>query len=110
LTFHLSRSPLRPKAVFAVVLVGAAASLAACSGEPQSLADYIAAICATPFRSASAAEAPFLAENVSAMTEMMTDMGIRPSGGVDNDFVAMMTLIAPGTPDQHGAPVQIQSP
>jgi Domain of unknown function (DUF305) len=88
---HLSGSPFRPKAVFAVALLGAAASLAACSGGPQSLADYIAAICAAPFRSASTAEAPFLAENVSAMTKMMTDMGIRPSGDVDNDFVSMMT-------------------
>jgi Domain of unknown function (DUF305) len=33
---------------------------------------------------------PYLAENVSAMTKMMIDMGIRPSGNVDTDFVAMM--------------------
>ena len=35
-------------------------------------------------------EAPFLAENVSAMTKMMIDMGIKPSGDVDTDFVALM--------------------
>ena len=64
--------------------------LAACSDAPKSLADYIAALCATPFRSASPDEA-YLAENVSAMTKMMIDMGIRPSGDVDKDFVAMMT-------------------
>src|SRR5271168_4260602 len=69
----------------------AALMLAACSAEPKSLADYIAALCATPFRSASGDEAPYLAENVSAMTKMMIDMGIRPSGDVDKDFVAMMT-------------------
>ncbi len=57
---------------------------------PQSLADYISAICAKSFRSASAGEAPYLAENISAMTKMMVDMGIRPSGDVDTDFVAMM--------------------
>src|SRR5216683_3655597 len=68
----------------------AAASLVACSGEPRSLASYIAAICSTPFRSAPAAEAPYLAENVAAMTKMMIDMSIRPSGDVDADFVAMM--------------------
>ena len=68
----------------------AAGSLVACSGEPQSLASYIAAICSTSFRSAPAAEAPYLAENVAAMTKMMIDMGIRPSGDVDADFVAMM--------------------
>jgi Domain of unknown function (DUF305) len=73
---------------FAVFL--AAGSLAACSAEPQSLASYIAAICATPFRSAPDAEAPYLAENVAAMTKMMVDMGIRPSGDVDADFAAMM--------------------
>jgi hypothetical protein len=72
-------------------LLVAALMLAACSNEPKSLADYIAALCATPFRSASPDEAPFLAENVSAMTKMMIDMGIRPSGDVDKDFVAMMT-------------------
>ena len=89
---HLSRSPLRPKpGVFALALLAAATSLAACSGQPQSLADYIAMICATSFRSASPEEAPFLAENAGAMTKMMIDMGIRPSGNVDNDFVSMMT-------------------
>src|ERR1700730_13468275 len=68
----------------------AAGSLVACSGEPRSLASYIAAICSTAFRSAPAAEAPYLAENIAAMTKMMIDMGIRPSGDVDADFVAMM--------------------
>ena len=65
--------------------------LTSCSAEPQSLAAYIAALCTTPFRSASPDEAPYLAENVSAMTKMMIEMGIRPSGDVDADFVAMMT-------------------
>jgi uncharacterized protein (DUF305 family) len=63
--------------------------------EPQSLADYIAAICAKTFHAASdhpapAVEASFLADNVRAMTKMMINMGIRPSGDVDTDFVAMM--------------------
>lgn len=78
-------------AVFAVNFFAAAALLAACSEQPQSLADYIRAICSAPFHSAPANEGPYLAENVSAMTKMMIDMGIRPSGDVDNDFVAMMT-------------------
>jgi Domain of unknown function (DUF305) len=75
-------------ALLAAFLV--AGSLAAYSGEPRSLASYIAAICSAPFRSAPAAEAPYLAENVATMTKMMIDMGIRPSGDVDADFVAMM--------------------
>jgi hypothetical protein len=58
--------------------------------KPQSLADYMVAICAKAFHPASALEASYLADNVSAMTKMMTDMGIQPSGDVDADFVAMM--------------------
>src|SRR5271166_1216867 len=75
----------------AVGAVAAAAYLTVYLENPQTLADYISAICAKSFRSASAAEAPYLAENISAMTKMMIDMGIRPSGNVDTDFVAMMT-------------------
>ena len=70
--------------------IAATAYLTAYPANPRSLADYISAICRGSFRSASAAEAPYLADNVSAMTKMMTNMGIRPSGDVDSDFVAMM--------------------
>jgi uncharacterized protein (DUF305 family) len=87
------RAPIGARAaLLAAFLVAslAAGSLVACSEEPQSLASYIAAICSTRFRSAPAAEAPYLADNVAAMTKMMIDMGIRPSGDVDTDFVAMM--------------------
>jgi hypothetical protein len=76
-------------AVLAVLFV-AAAALAGCSQESQSLADYITAICATHFRDASRAEMPFLTDNVAAMTKMMVDMSINPSGDVDRDFVSMM--------------------
>jgi len=75
---------------FVLAMLVAAGSLVGCSEEPQSLASYIAAICSTPFRSAPEAEAAYLGENVAAMTKMMIDMGIRPSGDVDADFVAMM--------------------
>jgi hypothetical protein len=87
-TFHLSISS--HLAANAVGAVAAAAYLTVYSNSGQSLADYISAICAKSFGSARAAEAPYLAENVSAMTKMMIDMGIRPSGDVDTDFVAMM--------------------
>ncbi len=85
----LPSGPPRFFPIFAVAIL-AAASLAACSEKSQSLADYITAICAAHFRDASRAETPFLAENVSAMSKMMVDMGIKPSGDVDRDFVAMM--------------------
>lgn len=77
-------------AAIAIGAFAATAYLTASSASPQSLADYISAICSKSFGSAPAAEAPYLAENVSAMTKMMVDMGIRPSGDVDADFVAMM--------------------
>ncbi len=37
-----------------------------------------------------AAEAPYLAENDRAMTKMMKDMAVTPTGDIDRDFVAMM--------------------
>src|SRR2546430_4291705 len=77
-------------AAIAVGAFAATAYLTVYSASRQSLADYISAICVKSFGSAPAAEAPYLAENVSAMTKMMIDMGIRPSGDVDADFVAMM--------------------
>jgi hypothetical protein len=83
-------SILSHTAAIALGAVAAAAFLTAHPAKSQSLADYISAICAKSFRSASATEAPYLAENVSAMTKMMIDMGIKPSGDVDTDFVAMM--------------------
>lgn len=77
-------------AAIAVGALVATAYLTASSASPRSLADYLSAMCAKSFGSAPAAEASYLAENVSAMTKMMIDMGIRPSGDVDADFVAMM--------------------
>jgi Domain of unknown function (DUF305) len=68
-----------------------AAAFAVSSKGQNSLADYVSAVCSQRFQSASATEATYLAENVSAMTKMMLDMGIRPSGDIDSDFVAMMT-------------------
>jgi hypothetical protein len=35
-------------------------------------------------------EAPYLAQNNAAMSQMMKDMAVKPSGDVDRDFVAMM--------------------
>jgi hypothetical protein len=46
-------------------------------------------ICATS-ASGAGAEASFLVENEAAMTTMMNDMAVKPTGDVDADFVAMM--------------------
>ncbi|HEX4410268.1 MAG TPA: DUF305 domain-containing protein [Xanthobacteraceae bacterium] len=86
----ISRALSLSKSTAVGTVLAAGLALAACSEKSQSLADYIAAICAAPFRNSPANEVPYLTENVSAMTKMMTDMGIRPSGDVDQDFVAMM--------------------
>ena len=40
--------------------------------------------------SAGTSEAAYLAENDAAMTKMMRDMAVKPTGDVDRDFVAMM--------------------
>ena len=69
----------------------AATAFALSPRAPNSLAGYVSAICSQRFQSTSPAEASYIAENVSAMTKMMFDMGIRPSGDIDGDFVAMMT-------------------
>ncbi len=71
-------------------LIATATALAADPAEVPSLAEYITAICSTAFHSAPPEEAPFLAENVGAMTRMMVGMEITPSGDVDTDFAAMM--------------------
>jgi hypothetical protein len=39
---------------------------------------------------ADPAEAPFLAENRTAMDKMMTGMDVKPTGDIDRDFTAMM--------------------
>jgi hypothetical protein len=45
---------------------------------------------AQPATAAVLDEAPFLKENDAAMTRMMNDMAIKPSGDIDRNFVAMM--------------------
>jgi hypothetical protein len=86
--FH---SPSAWRRALFVIMLFAASALAVSSKGQNSLDDYVSAICSQRFHSASTTEATYLAENVSAMTKMMFGMGIRPSGNIDSDFVAMMT-------------------
>jgi len=59
-------------------------------------------------------EGPFLAENNAAMTRMMSDMAVTPTGDVDVDFVAMMVPHHQGAIDmaiavlRHGRNPQIR--
>jgi hypothetical protein len=55
----------------------------------------ISVLCGSPawaarLQTAASDEAPFLAENNTAMTTMMDGMSVKPTGDVDRDFVAMM--------------------
>jgi hypothetical protein len=62
------RSLFRPRsALFAVPVIGAVTALATCSGKPW-----------------------FSTENDAAMAKMMAAMDVKPSGGADVAFVAMM--------------------
>src|ERR1700739_1600942 len=71
-----TRSRFCPSSVaVAAGLIAAATALAADPAEAPSLAEYITAICSAAFRSAPPEEAPFLAENVGAMTTLIVGMG-----------------------------------
>ncbi len=79
---HFTRLRLRPS--WLLVTAGLiAGGTAANSTEAPPLAQYITAICTAAFHSAPPREAPFLAENVGAMTRMMVAMEIKPSGDID---------------------------
>lgn len=64
--------------------------------------------------SANEHEAAYMAENATAMTKMMAEMDVKPTGDVDRDFVAMMTPHHQGAIDmalavvKHGKNEQIR--
>jgi len=91
-------------AAIAVGAFAATAYLSVNSANPQSLADYISAICTKSFRSAPAAEAPYLAENVSAMTKMMIDMGTQLQ-----EITAMRSSLGQSLPPSLPSPDQISN-
>jgi uncharacterized protein (DUF305 family) len=74
------RNELATSLVAAAVI--AAAGITIGSASPASAQDLS--------RRPGAAEAAFLKENQAAMTKMMNDMAVKPTGDVDHDFVAMM--------------------
>lgn len=88
---RIFRSPIAFYGALLALASLAATAFALSRQVPNSLADYVSAICLQRFQSSSPAEASYLAENVDAMMKMMFDMGIRPSDDIDSDFVAMMT-------------------
>jgi DUF305 family protein family protein len=89
LRFTPLRIPLGIAVLAAGIIVATTVSAGSNSGAP-SLAEYVKAICSAAFRSAPPEEAPFLSENIDAMTRMLVGMQISPSGDSDRDFAAMM--------------------
>jgi uncharacterized protein (DUF305 family) len=90
--FLFSRSFMRKRAM-ALATTASVAAVSLVMAHGPSSADRIRAT--TPIQyiadwQHTSDEAPFLAENQSAMTKMIADMAVKPIGDVDRDFVAMM--------------------
>jgi hypothetical protein len=84
----ISRSFVRKRAIsLATTMTVAATSLALAHGP---MAETGGGGTLPVHNLVNSSEAPFLAENEAAMTKMMTDMAVRPTGDVDRDFVEMM--------------------
>ena len=66
------------------------AGFLSCSEVPGRVFDMVVSPSRAAAQPAGANEAAFLSENDKAMTRMMADMTIKPTGDVDRDFVAMM--------------------
>lgn len=91
LPFSRSLNPLSAAGLVASgFLLGVSFLVLAEPSTSRSLSEYIGSICATVLQSSPVSESPFITENVDAMKKMMVDMGIKPTGDVDRDFVAMM--------------------
>lgn len=88
----LSRSFIRKRAIWLATTASVAAAALVMAHGPSS-ADRIRAT--TPIHyiadwQNNSGEAPFLAENQSALTKMMADMAVKPIGDIDRDFVAIV--------------------
>ena len=66
------------------------AGFLACAEVPGRVFDMVVSPSHAAAQPTDANEAAFLSENDKAMTRMMADMTIKPTGDVDRDFVAMM--------------------
>jgi len=79
----IARPQAGPMMATASILVALAVTIPVFADDPaQERRDALSA--------AADAEAPFLAQNDAAMTKMMNDMAVKPSGDVDRDFVETM--------------------
>ena len=89
----LSSSFIRKRMIsLATTLSVSATSLALAHGptRPHHVRGPVAPIQDVTDRSDGSDETPFLSENDAAMSKMMADMTVKPTGDIDRDFVAMM--------------------
>jgi hypothetical protein len=76
--------------VVAAALLGGCLAAASAHDASRPGVHAVAVPAAPAGPAASSGEAAYLAENDAAMTKMMNDMAVKPTGDVDRDFVAMM--------------------
>ena len=88
----LSRSFIRKRAISVATTASVAATSLIIAHGPSSAqpARETMPIQYVADRTDNSAEASFMSENESAMSKMMTDMMVKPTGDIDRDFVAMM--------------------
>jgi len=87
-----SRSFVRKRMISLATTVSVAATSFALAEDPART-DHVSGAMPIQYvadRPDHSMEQPFLSENAAAMSKMMADMTIKPTGDVDRDFVAMM--------------------
>ena len=86
-----SRSSISRSALLAAVaIVGVAGFAAGRESQPPFVISPLT-LCSRAIEATLPGEAPFLKQNDTAMNRMVADMVIKPTGGIDRDFVSMMT-------------------
>jgi hypothetical protein len=84
----LSRAFIRKRAISLATTITVAASSFAVAHGPMPASGSSGTL--PLYNQVNSSEAPFLSENEAAMTKMMADMTVKPTGDVDRDFVEMM--------------------
>jgi uncharacterized protein (DUF305 family) len=83
----MQKRAISAKAIF---ILAAAICLAGAHGVAAQQPTITAKVAPGTSSSRPSDEAPFLAENNTAMDKMMAGMNVKPTGDVDRDFAAMM--------------------
>ena len=85
-----SQASISYRALLATVaIVGVAGFVVGRESQPPFVISPVT-LCSTATEAAFPEETPYLQETDAAMTKMMADMAVKPTGDVDRDFVAMM--------------------